>query len=108
MKERESDADDTLLIEAARGGDEDAFGRLVERYQEGVYAALLAITHDFDVAREIAQEVFLRAWFGLARLEEVASFGAWLRTIARNRGRTWQPAAAATGTYGYGPDRAWR
>ena len=81
--------DDALLIAAARDGDEGAFGQLVERYKEGVYATLVAITGDFDVARDIAQEAFVRAWLGLGRLEEASSFGPWLRTIARNRGRTW-------------------
>lgn len=78
-----------LLIESARGGDEAAFGRLVEGHKESVFATVMAITRDFDVAHDIAQEVFLRAWFGLAGLEESDSFGAWLRTIARNRSLTW-------------------
>jgi RNA polymerase sigma factor (sigma-70 family) len=48
----------------------------------------VAITGDFDAAHDIAQETFLPAWFGIVRLEDTASFGPWLRTIARNRSRT--------------------
>lgn len=77
------------LIEAARGGDDDAFGRLVAQHKEGVFAAVVAITRDFEAAHDIAQEVFLRAWLGLSRLEEAAAFGPWLRTIARNRALSW-------------------
>ena len=77
------------LIAAARGGDEDAFGQLVRRYQDVVFATVVAVTRDLDVAQDIAQEVFLRAWFGIGQLADPASFAAWLRTIARNRSRTW-------------------
>lgn len=81
--------EETAWIVAARGGDDLAFGRLVERYKGVVFATAAAVTHDLDAASDLAQEVFLRAWYGLGRLDEAASFGAWLRAIARNRGRTW-------------------
>ena len=89
MDERQSEMDDGFLIEAARGGDEIAFGRLVERYKDLVYATAVAITRDFDGAHDIAQEVFLRAWLGLGGLREAAALPGWLRTIARNRAKTW-------------------
>ena len=38
---------------------------------------------DFDGAHDIAQETFLRAWFGIAGLQGASSFAAWLRSIAR-------------------------
>ena len=81
--------EETAWIEAARGGDDLAFGRLVERYQGVVFATAAAVTGDLDAAHDLAQEAFLRAWYGLGRLDEAASFGPWLRAIARNRGRTW-------------------
>ena len=89
MDERQSEIDDDFLIEAARGGDDIAFGRLVERYKDVVYATAVAITRDFDGAHDIAQEVFLRAWLGLGGLREAAALPGWLRTIARNRAKTW-------------------
>ena len=61
VDERNSEVEDEFLIEAARGGDEVAFGRLVERYKEVVFATVVAITRDLDNAHDIAQEVFLRA-----------------------------------------------
>lgn len=85
----DSDGDEAGLVRQARDGDPAAFGRLVERYKDAVYAAILAVTRDFDAAHDVAQEVFLRAWFGLGRLEETAAFGPWMRAIARNRARTW-------------------
>ena len=89
MGEQRKIIEDHLLIEAARKGDERAFSLLVERYKEVVFATVVAITSDFDAAHDIAQEVFLRAWFGLKGLKEASSWPGWLRTIARNRARTW-------------------
>ena len=73
---------------AAQSGDEAAFGRLVERYKDSVFATVVTITGDFDAAHDVGQETFLRAWSVIARLEDAASFGPWLRTIARNCSRT--------------------
>lgn len=81
--------DDEALIRAARTGDEQAFDRLVHRYRDTVYATVLAILRDFDEAHDVAQEVFLRAWFSLHALEEGAAWPGWLRTIARNRALSW-------------------
>ena len=49
----------------------------------------MARTGDFEVARDIAQEVFVRAYFSLHSLQDPARFSGWLRTIAENRCRTW-------------------
>ena len=80
--------DDATLIAAARNGDERAFARLVDRYKAVVFAMIVAIIRDFTGAQDLAQEVFLRAWFGLGELENAASFSGWLQTIARNRARS--------------------
>ena len=89
MQHKRREISEELLIEAARGGDEVAFGRLVERYQDAVFATIIAITRDFDGAHDIAQEVFLRAWIALGGLQVGASLPGWLRAIARNRAKTW-------------------
>jgi len=59
-------------VRAAQGGDEAAFGRLVDRYKDTVFATVVAITGNFDAAHDIAQETFRRAWFGIARLPELS------------------------------------
>lgn len=88
MQEAEEEQWIESAVAAAVGGDEVAFGQLIERYKDSVFATVVAITGDLDSAHDIAQETFLRAWFGIARLEAAAAFGPWLRTIARNRART--------------------
>jgi RNA polymerase sigma-70 factor, ECF subfamily len=72
------------LIRRAQAGDEDAFAELVEANAERVYAALRRFGLEVDVADEVAQEVFLRAWRGLDRFQERARLSTWLYRIAFN------------------------
>ncbi|MDQ6776973.1 MAG: sigma-70 family RNA polymerase sigma factor [Actinomycetota bacterium] len=72
------------LIKRARGGDEDAFGELVTRHADRVYATLRSFGLDMSEAEEVAQEVFLRAWRGLEQFQERAQFSTWLYRIAFN------------------------
>jgi RNA polymerase sigma-70 factor, ECF subfamily len=72
------------LIERARAGDEDAFARLVLAHADRVYGALRRFGLDAAEADEVAQEVFLRAWRGLARFEQRAQLSTWLYRIAFN------------------------
>lgn len=74
---------------AARSGDEQAFGRLVDETKSVVSAIALAIVGDYPASQDIAQDVFLAAWRNLAKLRSPASFVPWLRQTTRNRSRTW-------------------
>jgi RNA polymerase sigma-70 factor (ECF subfamily) len=72
------------LIQRARAGDQDAFSELVVAHADRVYGALRRFGLDPDQADEVAQEVFVRAWRGLARFEERSQFSTWLYRIAFN------------------------
>jgi RNA polymerase sigma-70 factor (ECF subfamily) len=74
---------DAALVEAARGGDTEAFGVLYGRFARMVRAVLLARMPCQEVPDAI-QDVFLSAWARLADLREAAAFGAWLAVIARH------------------------
>ena len=72
------------LIRRARAGDQDAFAELVTNNAGRVQGALRRFGLDAAEADEVAQEVFLRAWRGLARFEGRAQFSTWLYRIAFN------------------------
>lgn len=75
------------LLESARTaaeGDYRAFEQLVLRYQKKVIANCRFLTRDPDCAEDLAQEVFVKAYFGLARYEGRSAFSTWLQRIKIN------------------------
>ena len=74
------------LVQAARGGDRDAFACVYERHQRFVHALLLAYAPP-DETPDLLQEVFFTAWMQLDTLRDVSAFPGWLAAIARNVGR---------------------
>jgi RNA polymerase sigma-70 factor (ECF subfamily) len=77
-------AQERALIARARAGDESAFAQLVTEHSARVYGALRRFGLNPQEADEVAQEVFLRAWRGLARFEERSRVSTWLHRIAFN------------------------
>jgi RNA polymerase sigma-70 factor (ECF subfamily) len=74
--------DDSKLVELARRGDARAYGTLVERHQTRTYATLRKLTGDHDLAMDITQDAFIRAWEQLGAFEGRAAFSTWLYRIA--------------------------
>src|SRR5262245_51931776 len=77
-------ARDEELVEAARAGDEDAFGQIVEQHRVLLHAHCYRMLGSLHDAEDALQETFLRAWRGLAAFEGRSSTRAWLYTIATN------------------------
>jgi RNA polymerase sigma-70 factor (ECF subfamily) len=77
---------DERLVELALDGDEEAFGLLVRRYQRRLTAFLSQLVGDLELARELSQEAFVRAWSALARFDPKYRFSTWLFRIAHNLG----------------------
>ena len=72
------------LIEAARGGDGDAFAALLEPHRGELYAHCRRILRSDHDAEDALQEVMLRAWRALGRFEARSSLRSWLHSIATN------------------------
>ena len=70
---------------AARQGDKQAYGRLIQVTQRMVTGVALAHTRDLHLSQDIAQETFLRGWVKIADMSQAESFLPWLRQVARNQ-----------------------
>ena len=76
--------EDREAIEAAQGGDREAFDRLVERYQRDVYRLCYRYVNDHHDASDLAQEAFLKAYKAIGRFRGDSAFSTWLYRIAVN------------------------
>jgi RNA polymerase sigma-70 factor (ECF subfamily) len=75
---------DARLIERFKGGDQEAFGRIVLRYRKDVYRIAYRMTANHEDADDVAQETFLRAHRALGSFRGDASLRTWLFRIAMN------------------------
>ncbi len=75
---------DGALVFACQRGDREAFDRLVERYQRGIYRLCYRYVNDHEDANDLAQEAFLKAWRAIGRFRGDSSFSTWLYRIAVN------------------------
>jgi len=71
-----------ILIDQARTGDRQAYGKLVERFFPAVHAVALARLRDPHEAAELTQDVFVHAMGKITQLRDPHCFVGWLRQIA--------------------------
>jgi RNA polymerase sigma-70 factor, ECF subfamily len=72
------------LLEAACGGDEDAFRCLVEPHRAGLHAHCFRMLGSLHDAEDALQDALLRAWRGLCRFHGRGALRNWLYRIATN------------------------
>jgi RNA polymerase sigma-70 factor (ECF subfamily) len=78
------EVEDADLVARARRGDVDAYNVLISRWDRRVFHYLLKLVGDREDAMDLAQEVFLKAWQALSKLEDAGRFSPWLFRIAHN------------------------
>ena len=77
-------SDEHLILAMARGGDVDAFNRLVSIHQDAVYGFSISLTRQHAVADDVTQETFISALRSISRMRG-DNVRAWLLRIARNK-----------------------
>lgn len=105
---------DARLVEEVRRGDHSAFEPLVHRYENRLMGVLMRFVRDRDLARDLAQETFLRVYERLDQFDPSRRFGPWLFRIGVNlaldylrkrRRRVW-PSLFSDSRAEKGPDPA--
>jgi len=80
---------DGYIINKCLNGDSAAFGLLVDKYKEGVYALAYSKLRNFHDAEDVTQEVFIKAYKKLHTLRQYDSFHAWLYAATSNLCKDW-------------------
>jgi len=75
---------DRELVRRAQQGDKEAFEVLVRKHQGRVFAVAGGILHSREDVQDIAQQVFLKAYFSIKRFDQRAAFSTWLYKITVN------------------------
>ena len=75
---------DTELVAAVTGGDRAAFAALYDRHADALYDFAIRIVRDADLAADVVQGTYVKAWEQLSDGRAPTHFKAWLFTVARN------------------------
>lgn len=80
---------DSELVERAKGGDERAYRTLYDNNVDRVFRLSFRMAGEEDVAKDLTQEAFLRAFQRLDQFRGDAAFSTWLHSIAVSVGLNW-------------------
>jgi len=83
MAQREQ-FDDRELVALILEGDRDRFTQLVRRYEKRIVNYVYRITHRYEDAHDLAQEIFVKVFLALDRYDPKYQFSTWLFRIAQN------------------------
>ncbi|MGB3861725.1 MAG: sigma-70 family RNA polymerase sigma factor [Candidatus Aminicenantaceae bacterium] len=76
--------DEKDLVQKSQEGNEEAYGVLVETYKTKVFNMAYSLTLNREVADDLAQEVFVKAYYALPKFKGKAAFSTWLHQITVN------------------------
>ena len=75
---------DPELVSLAQGGNSEAFGELVNRYQNKIYRLARRLTDNQEDAEDVLQESFVRAFRAIGGFKGASKFSTWLYRITVN------------------------
>jgi RNA polymerase sigma-70 factor (ECF subfamily) len=78
------EVEDRDLIAKARRGDVEGYNLLVSRWEKRIFNYLLRLVRNREDAMDLSQDVFLKAYQNLPKLDDPAKFSGWLFRIAHN------------------------
>ena len=81
----ERSAQESEWITRAQGGDESAFGELMQLHYESVFRKVFSVVRNEHDARDICQEVWIKIWQQLSKYRADSKFTTWLHPIAVRR-----------------------
>jgi len=76
---------DDILVEQTLAGDKQAFNSLITDYYADIYGMILSWVKNPEDAKDLAQDVFISAYFDLPSLKDHKLFYSWIRQIARHK-----------------------
>jgi len=78
------DNEDLKLVSESRQGNRESFERLLKRYEKPIFNAAYRVLHDYEDAKDITQNVFLKAFENLDQFDSKHRFFSWIYRIALN------------------------
>ena len=78
------EAAEIALLQRCQAGSEEAFRVLVEKYQRRTYWIAYTMLHNYDSAREVSQDAFVRVFRNIGRFDVNKNFYTWLYQIVVN------------------------
>jgi RNA polymerase sigma factor (sigma-70 family) len=82
---KDPETDDSVLVQQALNGDQEAFESLLSRYKQSLFGLIYHYVGEYHEAEDVLQQVWLQLYLSLATLRPNAQIKPWLFTVARNR-----------------------
>lgn len=104
---------DRMCVERCLAGETDAFEGILDRYERPVYNAIVRMGADGEEARDLCQQVFVKAFQHLDTYDPARRFFSWLYRVAVNETinamrarRAWEPLSDTLRTEAANPEEA--
>jgi RNA polymerase sigma-70 factor (ECF subfamily) len=87
-KNQKFEVDDYTLVEQLQAGNTQAFNSIITKYQRGIYGKLLGLCGDRDLASDLMQDTFIKAFVSIKNSDKYTNqpgtLGTWLHITAKN------------------------